>query len=575
MDRQIVYAGAIPLDTDQLQQNKNAMIGLGYALQALLGTGAVVDGLACTPTGPAGMTVNVANGSIMSLQNVDGTAYGSIIADTTHQIIKQGLVTSTTNLSCPAPGTTGQSINYLIQVAYQDVDGGATVLPYYNASNPATAYNGPNNTGVSQNTVRQGVCLVQVKAGVAATTGTQTTPAPDAGFTGLHTVTVANGQTTITSGSIAQLSTAPFISPKLPGVIPAVQAGAANYAVDTSVTPNTITVALSPAPSALTTGMSIRVKLANTVTSAAVLNLNSLGNVAVYDTNGNPIASGLKANNIYGFVYDGAHWELQTNPANMSTRESLTANRTYFVRTDGSDSNDGSANTSGNAFLTLQKAINTCLSIDLRGFSVTISVADGTYTGGVNVPRRFVGGNVSLQGNTTTPANCIISTTGADCISGDGAKLDVGGFKLTTTTSGNGISAKNNSNINIAGKMEFGAVASGYVHMRADGGSEITGSASYAISGGAAAHINANATSSIILGPPTVTLTGTPAFASAFVIASAGVIGFDPATTTFSGSATGKRYDAQANAVIQTQGAGASYFPGNASGTASTGGQYI
>ncbi|QEL18705.1 hypothetical protein [Limnoglobus roseus] len=318
MDRQIMYTGAIPQDTDQLLQNRNTMVGLGYALQAILGTGTYVDGLACTPTSPASLAVNVAAGAIYSQQNVDGTAYGSLAADTTDQIIKQGIVLATTVLNCPAPVTSGQSINYLVQVAYQDTDSGSAVLPYYNASNPAVAYSGPNNTGVSQNTVRKGVCLVQVKAGISATTGTQVTPSPDAGFTGLYSVTVANGQSTVTSGNIATLATAPFINPKLTGFLPTVQSGASTYAVDTSGTPNTITIALSPIPAALTTGMQIRVKVANanSGTGNTVINTNSLGNVQANGPDGNPIRqNALKANGVYTFAHDGTYWVLQSVPA--------------------------------------------------------------------------------------------------------------------------------------------------------------------------------------------------------------------------------------------------------------------
>jgi hypothetical protein len=215
MDRAIVYVGAIPEDTDLLLTNKNIMIALGMAAQAILGTSTLVDGLACTPTGPASLEVIIGQGSIYAQENVDGTAYGSLEADTTHQIVKQGINLGSINLTCAAPGTAGQSINYLIQVAYQDFDAGSTVLPYYNADNPAVAFNGPNNTGTSQNTIRQGNCVIQAKAGIAATTGTQTTPSADAGFTGLWVVTVANGQTAIMSGGIVAASGAPFITEKL------------------------------------------------------------------------------------------------------------------------------------------------------------------------------------------------------------------------------------------------------------------------------------------------------------------------------------------------------------------------
>jgi hypothetical protein len=215
MDRQITYPGQILPETTLLNMTKDAMIGLGMAFRAILGTSTFFDGLACTPTGPASLQVLVGPGSVYALENIDSTAFSSLGSDTTHQIVKQGINLGTLTLNCPAPGTTGQSINYLIQSAYQDTDTGATVLPYYNSSNPSVAYNGPANSGTSQNTVRQGQCLVAVKAGVAATTGSQTTPAPDAGYTGLWVVTVANGQTTIVSGNIAQVNGAPFISEKL------------------------------------------------------------------------------------------------------------------------------------------------------------------------------------------------------------------------------------------------------------------------------------------------------------------------------------------------------------------------
>src|ERR1700684_1221913 len=105
VDRVINYAGAVPLDVDLLNTNKNLMIGLGFALQAILGGSTVVDGLACTPTGPASLNVLLAQGSIYSTENVDATAYGSLSADTAHQIVKQGITSPLGTLTIPASGT--------------------------------------------------------------------------------------------------------------------------------------------------------------------------------------------------------------------------------------------------------------------------------------------------------------------------------------------------------------------------------------------------------------------------------------------------------------------------------------
>jgi hypothetical protein len=216
VDRKVVFTGAIPQDTDLLMTNRFAMVGLGMLALDILGSTTVASGFACTPTTPASLNVLVGPGRLYSLQNVDNNAYGSVAADTAHQILKQGILADAQSIGCAAPGTFGFSINYLIQASYQDQDTDLTVLPYYNASNPTQPFSGPNNNGVSQGTTRRGSVVVTAKPGIAASTGSQGTPSPDPGFVGLYVVTVANGQSTITSANITTLATAPFIAGSFP-----------------------------------------------------------------------------------------------------------------------------------------------------------------------------------------------------------------------------------------------------------------------------------------------------------------------------------------------------------------------
>jgi hypothetical protein len=81
-----------------------------------------------------------------------------------------------------------------------------------------------------------------------------------------------------------------------------------------------------------------------------------------------------------------------------------TADLTYYVRKDGSDSNNGLANTAGGAFLTITKAISVIPKIVNHG--VTINVADGTYNETVTHEGFHGSGGISLIGNATTPVNC-------------------------------------------------------------------------------------------------------------------------------------------------------------------------
>lgn len=254
-------------------------------------------------------------------------------------------------------------------------------------------------------------------------------------------------------------------------------------------------------------------------------------------------------------------------------RERLTAARTYYVRTDGSDSNTGLANTAGGAFLTLQKAVDVVYALDLSIYDVTIQLADGTYGAGCTATGPAVGkGSITIQGNAGTPANVLLSATTADVIVAEkGAKLVVKDLKLTNT--GNFLlRASTKAHIDFSG-VNFGSTAAQQI--RVDDYGTITCTGNYSISGGGAAHIGAVA-GMLRVQSKTVTLTGTPAFSSAFADLAYSAIAILNGNT-YSGSATGARYTVIANSVVHTAGAGATYLPGNAAHATptATGGQYV
>jgi hypothetical protein len=254
-------------------------------------------------------------------------------------------------------------------------------------------------------------------------------------------------------------------------------------------------------------------------------------------------------------------------------RELLTANRTYYVRADGSDSNDGLSDASGGAFLTWQKAYNVILGLDLGGFTATVQVRDGTYTAGLSITKPALGGSVVFQGNNTTPANVLMSTTSTDAIavSGQGHYLTFKDFKVQTTTSGSGIHTDKGAAVNLA-NLNFGVCAGS--HLAAENGSQIVYNNGVAtISGGATSFSAAYNGSIIAFRGNAVTLSGTPAFSSAFSFGMVNSSTFID-LNTFTGSATGTRYSVILNAVITVGGAGETYLPGNSAGSKATGGQY-
>jgi hypothetical protein len=257
-------------------------------------------------------------------------------------------------------------------------------------------------------------------------------------------------------------------------------------------------------------------------------------------------------------------------------RGKLTASRTYYVRPDGIDSNDGRANTAGGAFQTIQKAIDVVAEQDIGKFNVTIQLADGTYTAGANINSAWLGsGMVTLLGNTTTPSNVHINLTSGTCITANNnASIRLSGLKLSSASGGFGIYSVNGSNVTLVAGIEFGTFGTAFeAHIVATQGGRVSFYNNYAISGGAYNHMYCLLGGSITADGVAVTLTGTPAFAGGYVRA-AKIGNVEQYGSTFVGSATGPRYSVSSNAVVDTAGGGASYFPGNSAGSTATGGQY-
>lgn len=253
-------------------------------------------------------------------------------------------------------------------------------------------------------------------------------------------------------------------------------------------------------------------------------------------------------------------------------REVLYANRTYYVRLDGNDSNTGLENSAEGAFATVAKALSQIsFYLDLNGYNVTVQLGDGTHAR-VTHSQSFVGGGyVNINGNSASPGNVVF---GGIAMAAAG-EIRLNHMQITATGTYAVAASANGARVFLISNILLGA-ASG-AHLNASGqGARVAAFAAYTINGAAPKHIEVLQGGQFTQNAAvTVTLTGTPAFSTAFAFADrGGVIDFS-ATPTYSGAATGKRYQADRLSLINANGtAGASFFPGNAAGTTATGGQY-
>lgn len=589
MDRQITHTGALIPNATLLGGEKAKLIALGHALDAVLGGSTCVGGLSCTPTSPASLSVVIGPGSIMTKTAVDATAFGDLGTDTT-AVVKQGILAQA--LTLPAvtpPNASGYSQVFLVQAAQADQDSG-TVLPYYNAANPAQPFNGPNNSGTQDVTLRTSACVVAFKPGFAAPTGTQQIPAPDPGYVGLYAITLTNGQTQITSANIAIYAGAPFIPVKLPAVPAGVQSGQWLYAADTG-SAGALVAALAPTPTTLPDGMEIHVKAANAAIGSDTINVSGLGTLPLQRLGGRgaPAAGDWKQGDILTLRKIGSAWQvaalLPSDVLALVTGSGqvpiIIQSPTLYVRTDGNDATgDGSANTAAKAFATIGAAAAYGKArYYLAGIALTIRLGiPGTYAPSGNVDCG--GGTINIVGDTANQANYIVQGPGpaggaSGLIASINGTLNLSGLYLINTSTINScVAAAGAGTLSITNVTLGTTVAGSPSLIAAYSGGNIAIFAGCIFAGSAGSAMLCS--SAYITMAGNIGLANNPNYATAFCYATNGGVWSLSGSFGFSSAAaTGTRYLAVGNGIIATNGSGAGFFPGSAAGQTSTGGQYV
>lgn len=250
-------------------------------------------------------------------------------------------------------------------------------------------------------------------------------------------------------------------------------------------------------------------------------------------------------------------------------REKLVAGRNYYIRSDGSDSNTGLANSAGGAFLTKQKAYDVIAgTLDLGGYTVTIQIVDGTYTDVLSITQPWTGGGaITYQGNSGTPANVlnnVAAGTGFSTSVPIPGVLTIKDMKIAGTNSSSGIGIL----MQAGGVIQFGNIDFGTLNIAIQTigfSANVQAVSNYKISGSQNFHFLASG-GNVTIDNRTVTLTGTPAWGVAVAYSTAQA-SISAQGVTFTGAATGQRFIVQYLAFINSNGGGANYFPGNVAGS--------
>jgi hypothetical protein len=356
------------------------------------------------------------------------------------------------------------------------------------------------------------------------------------------------------------------------------------YCGDSSTTVNLILANYSPAITSLVEGDFLAVKIANTNTGPVTMTTNAMPNYPMYRNDAKPlVARDLLKNEAILLEFHGTYYQV-IGP--VASQYRLTVDLTLYVRTDGNDLNDGSANDAAHAFRTIMGCLAYIQqSFAIAGRTVTIQLGNaGTYDT-VSITAMNTG-NLILRGDPANMDSYVIPNSAGHnaCLAISASNVSVAG--VTFNQPGNFASAwmvaTNGAQVSLTNVSFTGFQQTPDLQdIGVFRGAEVQLFGTIKTQGNKAGFIGSQGGNATAGGwSCLIQVNGGPTYSNGFAYGGyGGVTTLTYGWTTFSGAAAGKRYALVYNAIINTAGGGASggpsYLPGNLPGVANTGSWYI
>jgi hypothetical protein len=354
----------------------------------------------------------------------------------------------------------------------------------------------------------------------------------------------------------------------------AVQTGRVNFAADIGSLSD-FHLNFTPPLTGYIDGMIARFRALRNAPGPCTLRIDSLPQVPLVKRGGAALqAYDFATNDMLEALYDGQNNRFML--IGLSAVSALRAPLDYYVNWGGgSDSSDGL--TAGTAFKTIARAIQGALSFNQNGFNVNIHCADGTSTDKIYCPPINGSGQINIYGNVSNPAACAVTCSSGSAVQVGGPNYLISGFTLSAP---NPLSGDATCGIWVTGggicyaqAVSFSSCANACIGMS---GGIFSGVGPFGVNGTSSCLFGVDSGSCMMQmpNPPSLFLQAGTHFTGAFAQCGNGGI-LRAIFSSINGSATGPKYNAYGNGVINTGGNSTSYLPGDAAGVLSTGGQYV